>query len=136
MKSLGKYLAILFIFVLVFSAFPAQRASADAGVVDNPNGGFVTGGGWLNAADVQNGPINITGDTASIAYGGYTGYLYRDLDAVCDPNNTPVTFTGSLDVSGLKDNGADLFGRILPTGVYIYRLQADNNVILTKRIIL
>jgi hypothetical protein len=32
MKSLGKYLAILFIFVLVFSAFPAQRASAGTGI--------------------------------------------------------------------------------------------------------
>lgn len=33
-------------------------------------------------------------------------------------------------------NGSDSFGRVLPTGVYIYRLEADNSAILTKRMLL
>ena len=49
MKRLGKYLAILFVFALVFSAFPAQPASAGVGVAKDPNGGFVTGGGWIDS---------------------------------------------------------------------------------------
>jgi len=50
MKSFGKYLVALFVLVLVVSAFPAQPASAGPGNGNNPDGSFVTGGGWFDSA--------------------------------------------------------------------------------------
>lgn len=113
-------------------------------VVYDPSGGFVTGGGWIDSpagAFVQDGPVYISGDTSLISFMGYTGYMYRNLDVVCDPNNTPVTFSGALDVSGLQENGADLFGLVdkawvdagnhgYQTGAYLYVGRRGNNLIV------
>jgi parallel beta-helix repeat protein len=82
--------------------------------VYDPEGGFVTGGGWIDspAGAYVPGPMDISGDTATMEYGGYTGYMARYLTKVCDPNNSAVTFAGTVDVSGLQDNGAVFIGLV------------------------
>ena len=49
MKRIDKYLAILFIFVFLFSAFPARHASAGNGIANDPNDSFITAGGWIDS---------------------------------------------------------------------------------------
>jgi hypothetical protein len=83
-------------------------------VVYDPEGGFVTGGGWIDSPPgaYMPGPMDISGDTATMEHGGYTGYMARYLSKVCDPNSSPVTFAGTVNVTGLQDNGAVFIGLV------------------------
>lgn len=65
----------------------------------------VAGLGCLLVAPVQ--AINFSG---TITGGGSA--IFRDTSQVFDPNNTTVTMTGSVDLSGLDSNGAVLVGLI------------------------
>jgi hypothetical protein len=77
-------------------------------------GGWVTGGGWIDSPPgaYMPGPMDISGNTATMEYGGYTGCMARYLSKVCDPNSSPVTFAGSVDVTDLQDNGAVFIGLV------------------------
>jgi hypothetical protein len=85
------------------------------GTYDGPYGincddQFVTGGGWIDSpASAMSVPasISLVGPLSDASWGGdYT----RDTAAICSPNESPITFTGSADLSNLTDNGALLIG--------------------------
>jgi len=79
-------------------------------VVYDPDGGFVSGGGWIDSppgAMAVPADVSLTGPLADAGWGGdYT----RDASVVCNPNVSPVTVEGWVDVSSLTDNGALLIG--------------------------
>ena len=81
-------------------------------VVYDPSAGFVTGGGWIDSPPgaYMPGPTNIAGTFA----GDFTS---RFTNIECDPNNTPVTFTGSVEVTGIQPNGAVMIG-LVDQGLY------------------
>jgi hypothetical protein len=81
-------------------------------VVYDPEGGFVTGGGWIDspAGAYMPGLTNIAG----IFTGAYTS---RFTNIQCDPNNAPITFTGSVEVTGIQPNGAVMIG-LVDQGLY------------------
>lgn len=75
-------------------------------------GGWVTGGGWIDSPPgaYMPGPTNIAGT--------FTGaYTSRFTNIQCDPNNTPITFTGSVEVTGIQPNGAVMIG-LIDQGLY------------------
>jgi hypothetical protein len=75
-------------------------------------GGWVTGGGWIDSPPgaYMPGPTNIAGT--------FTGDLTsRFTNIQCDPNNTPITFTGSVEVTGIQPNGAVMIG-LVDQGLY------------------
>jgi len=81
-------------------------------VVYDPSAGFVTGGGWIDSPPgaYMPGPTNIEGT--------FTGdYTSRFTNIQCDPNNTPITFTGSVEVTGIQPNGAVMIG-LVDQGLY------------------
>jgi len=103
-------------------------------VVYDPAGGFVTGGGWINSPPgaYYPGPTNIAGT--------FTGdETSRFTDIECDPNNMPITFTGSVEVTGIQPNGAVMIGLVdqslydsgdsaWGSGAYLYLGRIGTNV--------
>lgn len=76
----------------------------------DPDAGFVTGGGWIDSpAGAMSAPADVT-LSGPFADAGWGGNYTRDTSVVCDPNNTPVTLEGWVDVSDLTDNGGLLVG--------------------------
>ena len=72
--------------------------------------GMVTGGGWI---DSPAGAASIPQDillNGPLADAGWGGDYTRDMNIVCDPNNTPIEFSGWVEANSLTDNGALLLG--------------------------
>lgn len=81
-------------------------------VVYDPEGGFVTGGGWIDSPPgaYYPGPTNIAGTFTGASTSRFTNIQ-------CDPNNTPITFTGSVEVTDIQPNGAVMIG-LIDQGLY------------------
>ncbi|MCZ7567881.1 MAG: right-handed parallel beta-helix repeat-containing protein [Ardenticatenaceae bacterium] len=78
----------------------------------DPDGGFVTGGGWI---DSPPGAMSISTDvvlSGPLADAGWGGNFVRDTSVVCDPNSTPITLDGWVALDNLTGNGALLIGLV------------------------